>query len=85
MATLTCKDGTEVKISDETEQELRDKFGPKKEFEPIEVCHLKISAARMGVHFVERHTGKFICSQTISEAHRTIAAIQKAIDFSEDQ
>jgi len=30
MGKLICNDGTEIKISDETEQELRKAFGPKK-------------------------------------------------------
>ena len=29
-ATLKCSDGTEIKISEETEKELRKAFGPKK-------------------------------------------------------
>ena len=34
MATLTCKDGTVIKISDETEAELRKAFEPKPEPRP---------------------------------------------------
>ena len=94
-ATLNCKDGTVVKISDETEKELRAQFGPKK-FEPIEICCLEVGVPEgfCGDIFLKTtHSGQNISGHKCQEkrvvdrfhfstARELINALEKAIEFS---
>lgn len=85
-AKLVCRDGTEVEISDETEENLREQFGKKKEFAPITSCCLEISVSQGGGLVCFKSVPlehKAICSQSIGEAEITIKAIQSVIDYIE--
>jgi len=83
-AKLICSDGTEVEISEETERNLREKFGKKKEFEPIQLCHLRVDVAGGGAYAIlSWYNSSNTCSATLGDLRRTIAAIQSAIDYIE--
>lgn len=76
------------KVSEDTIVEALRKhvgFEEEKKFEPIAVCHLKVSASTNGINFNDAYTGKFLCGQCLKEAKRFIEAIQSAIDFLENK
>jgi hypothetical protein len=86
MAKLICKDGTEVKISDETEQELRKQFGPKPKFEPRRI-HIGCFIVEIKEkHVCIRTDGGYPrhgCLQNPREVDQFIQALQDAKAFVE--
>jgi len=87
-AILTCSDGVEIKISAETEKEMREKFGPKKpKFELIKHCHLRIGINENSSRVILTWAGneKDYCSECPGAIRYTIKSLQSAIDFIENQ
>ena len=79
MAELKCKDGTVIKISDETEAELRKAFEPKPpKFEngwlEIRVRESKTWPIGISIHGEE-------VTRTIKCAEKIIAFLQTAVDY----
>lgn len=84
MAKLICDDGTEVKISKETEKNLR-KLG-KKKFEPIKIGRLTIKIVESSAYPIkifgdEGFIEGFDVNGEEYHIHRLIKALQSAKDF----
>lgn len=74
MAELKCKDGTVIKISDETEAELRKVFGPKPSYSDHVV---KVSIGNSVRYPIK------ICDVTrdVVDVEAYIEALQKAVEY----
>ena len=81
MAELKCKDGTVIKINDETEAELRVAFGPKPpatyhdDWLKIKVIHTDfIWPISISIHGEE-------ITRSIKRTEEIIEALQKAVEY----
>lgn len=89
MAELKCKDGTVIKISNETEAELRDAFGPKpkpsyKDY-ALEV-YIDINDLigwPVAIKIVNDHTGDNIATRNVKDTEAFIKALQEAVAYCE--
>ena len=77
-AKFVWHDGTETEMSDDTEQNLRDKFGKPKGFEPIKLCHLRINVSPLYHDHIrlwwETNETDY-CTEPIGSIRRTIEAL----------
>ncbi len=80
MAELRCKDGTVIKISDETEAELREAFGPKPpKFENDWLEIRVIDGSYVWPIGISIH-GEEV-TRTARKTEEIIVALQKAVEY----
>lgn len=81
MARLICKDGTEIRISDETETELRNAFRPKPSYKD---SHLECNIVDGGVAFpigitTDGDSGRI--TRDVKDTEAFIVALQTAVEY----
>lgn len=86
MGKLICDDGEEVEISKEAEANLREKFGKKKRFKTIELCHLRIEINKNQCYVILSWRGsENICVESPEGIRHIIKSLQSAVDFIENR
>lgn len=82
MAELKCKDGTIIKISDETEAELRKAFGPKPDYiEGDLTINIDVDSDIFPIELSTDGGGDEVISRNVKDIEAFIVALQKAVEY----
>ena len=82
MAELKCKDGTVIKISDETEAELRKVFGSRPSYKDITLETYVNEGRRWPVTIkIKNSQANIILTRDVEDTEAFITALQKAVEY----